>query len=51
MTATTTHQDRIAVDPDAVHSVPRIRGTRVTVQLMPTRVERATVGSSEENRL
>ena len=34
MTATTTHLDRIAVDPDVVHGKPRIRGTRVTVQVI-----------------
>ncbi len=26
--------DRIAVDPDVVHGKPRIRGTRVTVQVI-----------------
>ncbi len=34
MTATTTHLDRIAVDPHVVHGKPRIRGTRVTVQVI-----------------
>lgn len=34
MTATTTRLDRIAVDPDVVHGKPRIRGTRVTVQVI-----------------
>ncbi len=34
MTATTTRLDRIVVDPDVVHGKPRIRGTRVTVQVI-----------------
>ena len=34
MAATTAHLDRIAVDPEVVHGVPRIRGTRVTVQVI-----------------
>jgi uncharacterized protein (DUF433 family) len=28
------HLSRIAVDPDIVHGKPRIRGTRVTVQVI-----------------
>jgi uncharacterized protein (DUF433 family) len=34
MAATTTHLDRITVDPDVVHGKPRIRGTRITVQVV-----------------
>jgi len=34
VTAVTTHLDRIAVDPEVVHGKPRIRGTRVTVQVI-----------------
>ncbi|WP_454296656.1 DUF433 domain-containing protein [Salana multivorans] len=34
MANTTRHLDRIAVDPDIVHGKPRIRGTRVTVQVI-----------------
>jgi len=34
MTATASRLDRIAVDPQIVHGKPRIRGTRVTVQVI-----------------
>jgi len=34
MTATASRLDRIAVDPEVVHGKPRIRGTRVTVQVI-----------------
>jgi uncharacterized protein (DUF433 family) len=34
MTAVASRLDRIAVDPEIVHGKPRIRGTRVTVQVI-----------------
>lgn len=34
MTVTASRLDRIAVDPAIVHGKPRIRGTRVTVQVV-----------------
>jgi uncharacterized protein (DUF433 family) len=34
MTAVVSRLDRIAVDPDVVHGKPRIRGTRVPVQVI-----------------
>jgi uncharacterized protein (DUF433 family) len=34
MTATASRLDRIAVDPEIVHGKPRIRGTRMTVQVI-----------------
>ena len=34
MAAGATHLNRIAVDPTVVHGRPRIRGTRVTVQVI-----------------
>jgi uncharacterized protein (DUF433 family) len=34
MPATVSRLDRIAVDPEIVHGKPRIRGTRVTVQVI-----------------
>jgi uncharacterized protein (DUF433 family) len=34
MTVTASRLDRIAVDPQIVHGKPRIRGTRVTVQVV-----------------
>jgi len=34
MTVTASRLDRIAVDPEVVHGKPRIRGTRVNVQVV-----------------
>lgn len=48
MSSLVSRLDRIAVDPDIVHGKPRIRGTRVTVQVI---LELLSAGESVEELL
>lgn len=48
MSSLVSRLDRIAVDPDIVHGKPRIRGTRVTVQVI---LELLGAGGSVEELL